>query len=366
MKMKNWLKTTLAIGLVVATGGAFVGCGGNSETVKGEEMDFASGAQAMAKTSEYTQSSITEADKDTGFTMDFSAAYKDYGANTEGSIDAQLIGSGKKDARVYELTIDPQASFGSLMKVNMNLKLTAAKYDNSVIFYNQSSKEKIDLSPIAALIAASNTGDASQSTGGTVELDSAFKTLLGAMNSMMMTGIDESTAADILTPSTQQAEAGKSKTDISAKFLKTSGENSYVFTITSTTTAWAQKEGAASAIDLDTTVVEAKSVYTINDGKITKLETSEVTKLNNKTQLERSLGLGIKYSAKKLTAVSKDELAKYKDIIADSNLFAMLSEFNFTPSENNDPINSNDNTGNGAGGNTEGNTGGTDTNGGED
>ena len=100
------------------------------------------------------------------------------------------------------------------------------------------------------------------------------------------------------------------------------------------------------------------------------METSESTKLNDKTQNERSLSLGIKYEAKKLTAVTATELEKYTDIIADSNLFAMLSEFNFTPSENNDPINSDDNTGNNEGGNadenTEGNTEGTTDNEGEE
>ncbi len=355
MKMKNWLKTTLAIGLVAATGTAFVGCGG---AAKGDPMSFADGKAAYAKVGEYTTAAVAEADKDAGFTLDFNAYFKDAGSNLNANIDAQFIGSGKKAERVYQFTIDPTVSMGSMMKADLNLKFTGAKYGEKFIFYNEGAKEKLDVTPIKDLLNLMSQAQGEDSPIGSidldVDLDTMFSSIVGmlAMNSTTSFNYtEEQFKAQNETNAAIEAAAGASKTIMSAEFL-TSGENSYTFKITTERTFWSQKAGTTAATDLDTNVETCVDEFSIADGKVTKISNSNVLKKNGEEKIKMGYSVGIKYEAKKLTAVSADTLKTYKDVVADTSLMeiflgdisAAIAETSET-GNNNQPNNENDQQG---------------------
>ncbi len=330
MKMKNGLKTTLAIGLVAATSTVFVACGG---TAKGDPMNFADGAAAYGKVTEYTNASIQESDKDTGYTMDFNAYIKDFGANIDASINNQYIGSGKKAERVYQYTSDMSLAIGAVSKVDTSSDYSIAKYGENYIMYNEKSKEKVDLlnltNLVETIINPSSTQEQGniQLTNNNTDMDTMFSSIIGllATSGADFDYTEEQFKAQNETNAAIEAAAGAKKTIMGAEFL-TLGENSYIFKINTETTSWAQKAGTTAATDLDTTVSTNVVEYEITDGKITKLSNSSLIKENGEDKIKYGYSVGIKYEAKKLTAVSVDTLNTYKDIVADSSIMKVFDD----------------------------------------
>ncbi|MBR4270698.1 MAG: hypothetical protein IKQ31_03370 [Clostridia bacterium] len=342
MKMKNWLKTTLAIGLVAATSTAFVGCGG-AAAVKGDPISYSEGATAYANANTYTGASVTKMAEDAGFTMDFNAYIKDFGAGMDANIDAQFIGSGKKSERVYQLTIDPRVSFGSMFNMDVNVKLTAADYgtanDKKVIFYDEGSKQKLDLTPITNLIntvaAKIASAQIQEQTQLPININSQMISQMldiETVLSMLLSGISTNTLENLPTEAQYtaanqaaaevEAAAGNYKSIMGAEFRK-ANDNTYSFKITQEVTSWAQKEGTTAATDLDETVAFYESNFEVTDGVVTKVSSTATTKLNNVEKTKMGYSLGMKYEAKKLTKVSEDKLKEYKDIVADGSLLPL-------------------------------------------
>ena len=343
MKMRNWLKTTLALGMVVATGSVLVGCSG------GSSMDFAKGVEAYsAQTADTgaTKAAKDEAMKDAGYTFTFSANYNDAVTSTKGNIDATIIGSGKKAERVYEISLNVGASVGGkLVDISAGFNVNAANYAEGVVMYNSATKTKMTMgtenegfkfpgfSPVLfegevtdeePVIGTQDSGDENSTEGNgdfnipdMSDPEAFFDALLGMMSIVAPFDVTEyADQAALDKANTDSAKdydktkEGNSKTILSSKFVE-NGTNSYTFTLSKEDYSTAK---ATTGTNIVEKIEKQEVVITIKDGKLSKVTNSMKTTKDGKLQNEMSTTGSLVYSAKSLTAPTQKQITEeYKE-----------------------------------------------------
>ncbi len=308
MKMRNWLKTTLALGLVAATGSVLVGCGCDEKiTYKAgiEAYNEAVGANYMPK-----ETSVNAA-KD-GFTIKYTLKGEVYEGDNKGSsvVEGSIVTYGKDAAAV---------SRAEQKRTTKTDKTTETKYDVGIAkigegdaavwtVYDTASKKKL-----TAIGSTAAGFEYAYQTNILFSLE-GFAELLDGATALDTTKDDPVADYNEANKATEEGKANNSKKVLKADFFKT-GENSYRLTLNVVETAWTAGEGDKVV----ETVTMNEATFELQDKKITKVSAKYETKKDGKKQNDGSFVAEIKYSADELKAptIAGDYTGDNKDEIAE-------------------------------------------------
>ncbi len=311
MKMRNWLKTTLALGMVVATGSVLVGCSG------GETITYKAGVDALNAAVDTTTGEMAESKKAAtdakGFSITFKISSNDYEANSKSSTSMQIITSGEGDAAVTQLIASSNSSSSGIVSGSSSFKydVSVAKVGDQVYCYNTSSKQVYELG------IGQNLGkqvlDFDAASGFVSYLAGMILEGIGTEMAKVDANAEDPVSAYNTEYDKDPAEKteGATRSSISTNFVK-KGENSFDLTYTVTKTTWAAKADKENEFDEVNDVMKVN--YVIENKVVKKIVADFSETKAGKKVSDGSMEVALAYTDKKLTAPTKETIDTYKKV----------------------------------------------------
>jgi len=320
MKMRNWLKTTLALGLVAATGSVMVGCGcDNGTTISYKDaMTAYHEVFTVSATGPSPTTAFTDKAKD-GFTLTYELVDTQYKADGTKDKDVKtnitlktFPTTGTGDSEVTGMSyVEKTTKNGSEDAVTEKVTYAKTKVGEATEktweFYNKDSKKittdaNYDVIDFAQAYEV-NIFDAIFASGIENPLtDIGDFGLLNGLTELAEAGSAYKDEADIVKKwnedNNKTASLENTKKVLTTKFVKT-GDASYELTLKIEQTTWS---GTADA--LKATVNTQEMTFKIKDKAVTKIVANSKTVADGKQTKGKKFTVTVEYKKPSLTAAT--------------------------------------------------------------
>ena len=301
MKMRNWLKTTLAMGLVAATGSVLVGCGCD------EEISYAAGMTAYHEVLSSTgapTADIKEAAKD-GFTLSYT--FKNQTFTDDGTKDA---------LNTTNIKVESIPGDNGISKVTKKTKAGNADEVTATVIYAKTKVGEDTEASFAFYGADKKEITPPEGTYGAIDFEHAYfnNVLMGMM--YLGNGADFGYLTDVIDldketaykdaedivkkfneDNNKTASATNVKKVLTAKFVKNG--DTYKLTLGIERTSWVAGETADTWV---ATVDNQQVTFEIKDKTITKINATSTQKVGDKQKKDKSFEITVEYKKPALTA----------------------------------------------------------------
>ncbi len=331
MKMRNWLKTTLAAGLVAATGAVMVGCGCDTEI---SYKDAMTAYHEVIAANGAPTADFLNAAKD-GFTLEYTMTKKNLdadGKTTSTDLTTMKVESITGENGLSRVTKETKAGDAAKVTTIVNFaktKASAEATDTAYYFYDGSNKKILQNGASLGLVTINkdviNFATAYQTNilvgilGGLIDEDIDFS-LLDGKTELLAEGSEFKDETDPVAKFNEKynkelSAENTTKTELKTKLIK-SGENNYKLTLAVVESTW---KGADKTADVATQEV----TFEIKDKTVTKMVATTKASVEGKATVDISIEATVDYKKPTLTAAANltgeyaaEELEQFEEFLA--------------------------------------------------